>query len=104
MVLLPRNDQPGPPALEATEADQPRPARGDGRGPFVSTLGRVRGAALVRRSVFFSPQIMAQLTLAASVAFLRDKQLLTPTQAAELPQLQSQFPDVCGLARELVQR
>jgi serine/threonine protein kinase len=47
---------------------------------------------------------MAQLTLAAFVAFLRDKQLLTPTQGAELPQLQSQFPDVRGLARELVQR
>src|SRR5947209_1283926 len=38
--------------LKLTKRTLPRPERGGGRGSFVSTLGRVRGAALCRRSVF----------------------------------------------------
>src|SRR6266498_1082205 len=38
--------------LKLTKRTLPRPERGGGWGSFVSTLGRVRGAALVRRSCF----------------------------------------------------
>src|SRR5436309_8623569 len=49
--------------LKLTKRTLPRPERGGGRGSFVSTLGRVRGAALCRRSVFVGQSPMSLFKL-----------------------------------------
>src|SRR4051794_25747347 len=44
--------------LKPVKRTRPRPERGGGQGPFTGTLGRVRGAALVRRSYFIGSPTM----------------------------------------------